>query len=154
MKRAGAILSTLLLIILLGGFLYMKPLMPIITGYAAKNLSSGIFVGNRTQESLEATDLNFSFIRFVNNSVDTTRKTVSSRFLWHSSRTTFVNGYGSILVNDHPVGDIQARPYPVVPVLPANPDTIAWPMGNLIADTIPSDIDMRSEERRVGKECR
>ncbi|HOO95502.1 MAG TPA: serine hydrolase [Proteiniphilum sp.] len=143
MKRAGVILSTLLLIILLGGFLYMKPLMPIITGYAAKNLSSGIFVGNRTQESLEATDLNFSFIRFVNNSVDTTRKTVSSRFLWHSSRTTFVNGYGSILLNDYTVGDIQARPYPIVPHLPEHPDTIAWPMGDLIADTIPSGIDLQ-----------
>ena len=98
MKRAGVILSTLLLIILLGGFLYMRPLIPIITGYAAKNLSSGIFLGNRTQESLEDNDLNFSFIRFVKNSVDSRSKSVKSRFLWHTSRTTFVNGYGSILV--------------------------------------------------------
>lgn len=143
MKRAGVILSTLLLIILLGGFLYLNPLMPIITGYAAKNLSSGIFVGNRTQESMEATDLNFSFIRFVKNSVDSTSKTVRSRFLWHTSRTTFVNGYGSILLNDYPVGDIQARPYPIVPLLPEKPDTIAWPMGDRIADTIPPGIDLQ-----------
>ena len=121
----------------------MKPLMPIITGYAAKNLSSGIFVGNRTQESMEATDLNFSFIRFVKNSVDSTSKTVRSRFLWHTSRTTFVNGYGSILLNDYPVGDIQARPYPIVPLLPEKPDTIAWPMGDRIADTIPPGIDLQ-----------
>ena len=143
MKRAGVILSTLLLIILLGGFIYLNPLMPIITGYAAKNLSSGIFVGNRTQESMEATDLNFSFIRFVKNSVDSTSKTVISRFLWHTSRTTFVNGYGSILLNDYPVGDIQARPYPIVPLLPEKPDTIAWPMGDRIADTIPPGIDLQ-----------
>ena len=143
MKRAGVILSTLLLIILLGGFLYMKPLMPIITGYAAKNLSSGIFLGNRTQESLEDNDLNFSFIRFVKNSVDSRSKSVKSRFLWHTSRTTFVNGYGSILLNDYTVGDIQARPYPIVPHLPEHPDTIAWPMGDLIADTIPSGIDLQ-----------
>ena len=143
MKRGGAILSTLLLIILLGGFLYMKPLMPIITGYAAKNLSSGIFLGNRTQESLEDNDLNFSFIRFVKNSVDSRSKSVKSRFLWHTSRTTFVNGYGSILLNDYTVGDIQARPYPIVPHLPEHPDTIAWPMGDLIADTIPSGIDLQ-----------
>lgn len=143
MKRAGAILSTLLLIILLGGFLYMRPLIPIITGYAAKNLSSGIFLGNRTQESLEDNDLNFSFIRFVKNSVDSRSKSVKSRFLWHTSRTTFVNGYGSILLNDYTVGDIQARPYPIVPHLPEHPDTIAWPMGDLIADTIPSGIDLQ-----------
>lgn len=121
----------------------MRPLMPIITGYAAKNLSSGIFVGNRTQESLEATDLNFSFIRFVKNSVDSRSKSVKSRFLWHTSRTTFVNGYGSILLNDYPVDDIQARPYPIVPLLPENPDTIAWPMGDLMPDTIPTGIDLQ-----------
>ncbi|HBG56516.1 MAG TPA: serine hydrolase [Porphyromonadaceae bacterium] len=143
MKRIRIIITVLILSILLGGVLYINPLLPIITGYAAKNLSSGLFVANRTQESMEATDLNFSFIRFVKNSVDTRSKSVRSRFLWHTSHTTFVNGYGSILVNDYPVNDIQARPYPVVPVLPEQPDTIAWPMGNLIADTIPSGVDMQ-----------
>ncbi len=135
--------SILLTVILLAGFVYLNPLMPIITGYAAKNLASGIFVANRTQESMEATDLNFSFIRLVQNSVDSTRKSVRSRFLWHTSQTTFVNGFGSILLNDYPVGDIQARPYPIVPLLPENPDTIAWPMGDLIVDTIPPGIDLQ-----------
>lgn len=143
MKKVRIILVVFILLVLLGGFLYLNPLMPIITGYAAKNMSSALFVGNRTQESMEATDLNFSFIRFVKNSVKPRNKSVRSRFLWHTSRTTFVNGYGSILVNDYPVSDIQARPYPIVPVLPEQPDTIAWPMGDLIADTIPSGINMQ-----------
>ena len=46
-------------------------------------------------------------------------------------------------MNDYTVGDIQARPYPIVPHLPEHPDTIAWPMGDLIADTIPSGIDLQ-----------
>ena len=143
MKRVRIIIAVLILFMLLGGILYINPLLPIITGYAAKNLSSGIFLANRTQESMEATDLNFSFIRFVKNRVDSRSKTVTSHFLWHTSHTSFVNGYGNILVNDYPVSDIEARPYPVVPVLPENPDTIAWPMGDLIVDTIPSGIDMQ-----------
>lgn len=143
MKKVRIILVVFILFILLGGFLYLNPLMPIITGYAAKNMSSALFVANRTQASMEATDLNFSFIRFVKNSIDPRSKSVRSRFLWHTSRTTFVNGYGSILVNNYRVSDIQARPYPVVPVLPEQPDTIAWPMGDLIADTIPSGINMQ-----------
>lgn len=77
MKRVRVILSTLVLIILPGGFLFLNPLLPIITGYAAKNLSSGLFLANRTQESMQVTDLHFSFIRFVENSVDTTSKTGS-----------------------------------------------------------------------------
>jgi len=141
-KIALKISALLLVIILAGGYLYMNPLLPIITGYAAKNLSSGIFVANRTQESMEANDLNFSFIKYVKNTVNYETKTVKSRFLWHTSRTTFVNGYGSILVNDYSKNDIQARPYPVVPVFPENTDTIPWPMGDLMADSIPAGINM------------
>ncbi|HOI80551.1 MAG TPA: hypothetical protein PLI30_13210, partial [Petrimonas sp.] len=78
MKRVRIIIAVLILFMLLGGILYINPLLPIITGYAAKNLSSGIFLANRTQESMEATDLNFSFIRFVKNRVDSRNKTVTS----------------------------------------------------------------------------
>jgi CubicO group peptidase (beta-lactamase class C family) len=149
MKRVRIIIPLLIVVILLGGFLYMNPLLPIITGYSAKNLSSGVLVANRTQESMEETDLNFSFIKYVKNKIDNQSKTVKSRFLWHTSRTTFVNGYGSILINDYSESDIQARPYPVVPVLPENPDTIDWPMGDVIADTIPSDINTKQLNRAI-----
>lgn len=141
-KIALRISIALIVIILAGGYWYMNPILPIITGYAAKNLSSGIFVANRTQESMEATDLNFSFIKYVKNKVDYEKKSVKSSFLWHTSTTTFVSGYGNILVNDYSIDQIQSYPYPVVPVYPENPDTIPWPMGDLIADTIPSGIDI------------
>lgn len=149
MKKVRIALVIFILSVLLGGFLYVNPLMPIITGYAAKNMSSALFVGNRTQKSMEATDLNFSFIKFVKNNIIPEKKSVKSRFLWYTSRTTFVNGYGSILVNDYKVSDIQSRPYPVMPIYPEQPDTIAWPMGDLIADTISSGIDMQKLNRAM-----
>lgn len=109
MQRIRIIMVVLILfiIMLLSGVLYINLLLSIITGYAAKNLSSGIFLANRTQESMEATDLNFSFIRFLKNSVSSRSKTVKSHFFWHTSHTTFVNGYGNVLVNDYPVNDIH-----------------------------------------------
>lgn len=64
------ILILIPLIIIGAGLFYIGSLAPIITGYAAKNLASGIFVAGRTQESLENEDLNFSFIRFNRNTVD------------------------------------------------------------------------------------
>ncbi len=142
MKTKRIVITAIIVTIGASVYFYMNPLLPIITGYSAKNLSSGIFVANRTQESMEAADLNFSFIKYVRNKVDTEKKTVKSRFLWHTSKTSFVNGYGSVLVNDYSPGEIQSRPYPVVAVYPQNPDTIPWPMGNVVADTIPEGIDM------------
>ena len=59
-KKIIYLLSIVLLVGLAGGVYYIHLLTPIITGYAAKNLASDVFVGNRTQESVEAIDLNFS----------------------------------------------------------------------------------------------
>lgn len=50
MQRIRIIMVVLILfiIMLLSGVLYINLLLSIITGYAAKNLSSGIFLANRT----------------------------------------------------------------------------------------------------------
>ncbi len=70
----------LLAVVVLGGYLYMNPLLPIITGYSAKNLASGIFVAGRTQEALEQEDLNFSFIKFNQNKIYSDRTFYLSYF--------------------------------------------------------------------------
>lgn len=131
-----------IIVVLIGGGFYMNPLLPIITGYSAKNLSSGVFVAGRTQESIEAIDLNFSFIKYVNNEIDFDTKKVNSSFLWHSSKTVFIDGYGCVLMNDATADDIINRSYTDVEIYPVNADTIPWPMGDLVDDSIPSDINM------------
>ena len=60
----------LLALILAGAALYINPLMPIITGYAAKNLCSNVFVSGRDAREIEEIDLNLSFIKFTKNKVD------------------------------------------------------------------------------------
>lgn len=140
--KARRISIVVIIVILFGGFFYMNPLLPIITGYAAKNLSSGIFVAGRSQESIEANDLNFSFIKYVKSKIDYENKVVKSRFLWHRSTSVYNEGFGCILVNDAKAEEINSRLNSSAKVLPENPDTIAWPMGDLVADTIPSGINM------------
>ena len=78
-------IGALLLAAVIGGCLYLNTLMPIITGYAAKNLASAVFVSGRQQADVEALDLNFSFIKFTRNKVDYEKKTVTSRVLWAKS---------------------------------------------------------------------
>ena len=139
--RTKRIITITILIILFGGYFYMNPLLPIITGYAAKNLSSGVFVAGRTQESLEANDLNFSFIKYTRNKIDWKNKEVTSHFLWNSSTSVYINGFGCSLINNATVGEMHNRPYSIVPPLPENPDTIPWPSGNIIADTILAGVN-------------
>lgn len=130
------------MILLLGGGVYLDLLMPVITGYAAKNLASGIFVSGRSRESLEKEDLNFSVIRYTRNKVDFDKKEVVSRFLWRTSKAIYLEGYGCTLVKDYSEAAIRSRSYPVLPSLPENPDTLAWPMGDLMPDTLPRGINL------------
>ena len=139
-KRILRIVGIIFLLGLAGGIYYIHLLTPVITGYAAKNLASGVFVGNRTQESIESTDLNFSFIKFTNNTVDFEKKEVTSRFLWASSKAIYIEGFGCTLVRGNEA-EIRNRPYTIVPLPAINPDTVAWPAGDKLADTIPAEID-------------
>jgi len=139
------------LIILLGGSIYLNLLLPVVTGYAAKNLASGIFVSGRTQESMENEDLLFSAIQYTRNTVDFEKKEVTSHFLWGKSKAVYLDGYGCTLAEDYSEEEIKGRNYPVLSALPENPDTASWPLGNLITDTIPPGLNMNKLDQVVKK---
>lgn len=119
MKKVLRSLLCALLAAILGGCIYLNTLMPIITGYAAKNLASAVFVAGRQQADVEATDLNFSFIKYNRNKVDFDRKTVTSRFLWAKSTAVFREGYGVTLLR----GELTDVQYPLAPASPI-PETL------------------------------
>lgn len=141
MKRK--ILWFIPLAIIAAGLVYIGSLAPIITGYAAKNLASGIFVAGRTQESMEKEDLNFSFIKYNNNRVDYDKKEVTSRFLFWKSKAVYIDGFGCTLVRNNTADEIRSRGYPVVPQPNTLADTIPWPMGDKLADTVPPGINLQ-----------
>ena len=97
-KKILRIAAAVLVAAILGGCIYLNSLMPIITGYAAKNLASAVFVSGRDQADVEALDLHFSFIKFVKNKVDMDNKTVTSRFLWAKSKAIYRDGWGVTLL--------------------------------------------------------
>ena len=100
---------------ILGGCLYLNSLLPIITGYAAKNLASDVFVSGREPADVEALDLHFSFIKFTRNKVDFENKTVTSRFLWGKSVAAYRDGYGVTLLRGKKAAELQAQKYPLPP---------------------------------------
>ena len=100
---------------LLVGCLYLNSLLPIITGYAAKNLASDVFVSGREPADVEALDLHFSFIKFTRNKVDFENKTVTSRFLWGKSVAAYRDGYGVTLLRGKKAAEFQAEKYPLAP---------------------------------------
>jgi len=141
-KKIFVTLSVILVLALGGGIYYIHLLTPVITGYAAKNLASDVFVGHRTQQSVEATDLNFSFIKFTTNTIDYKKKEVTSHFLWATSKAIYIEGFGCILVRGNET-TIRQRPYTIVPLSAINPDSVAWPAGDKLTDTVPAGLDTK-----------
>ena len=113
MKKILRYLGVLLLVAVIGGCLYLNSLMPIITGYAAKNLASAVFISGRDAEDVEALDLNFSFIRFNRNTVDYENKTVTSRFLWGKATAVYRDGYGVTLLRGDEADELRQQCSPL-----------------------------------------
>ena len=124
-KNLGRLALCALLLALLGGCLYLNTLMPIITGYAAKNLASAVFISGRNQQDVEQLGLNFSFIKYTRNKVDYASKTVTSRFLWASSTAAYREGYGVTLLRGREQDAFLAQTYPL-PKVAAYEETLQW----------------------------
>lgn len=133
----------LLMAIILSAAVYINSLLPIITGYAAKNLCSAVFVSGRTQEDVENVDLNFSFIKFTRNYIDYSNKCVYSHFLWGKSKAIFREGFGTTLVRGIPEKELWKIKYPSGTKPGYAQDTIKWPLGDIITDTV-NGIDRKA----------
>ncbi|MBR5038039.1 MAG: serine hydrolase [Prevotella sp.] len=112
MKRLLRYLAIALLLAIVGGCIYLNRLLPIITGYAAKNLASAVFVSGREAKDVEALDLNFSLIRYASNTVDYENKTVTSRFLWNKSIAVYRDGYGVTLLRGASIDELRKQRFP------------------------------------------
>ena len=135
MKRLLRYVALALFLAILGGCLYLNRLMPIITGYAAKNLASAVFVSGRKAKDVEALDLNFSFIRYTSNTVDYRNKTVTSRFLWGKSTAAYREGFGVTLLRGTTADRLseQRFPFDVLDKAPSEQDSTTkaqLPMGD------------------------
>ena len=112
-------------IAIIGFAVYLNSLMPIITGYTAKNMCSAVFVANRDPENL-----NFSFIKLTKSTIDYNNKSVTSRFLWGRSKAIYRPGFGVTLLRDIPEATLRSSRYPSGTDPGYLQDTIKWPLGD------------------------
>ena len=133
----------LLAAIILIAAIYINSLLPIITGYAAKNLCSAVFISGRSAEEVENSDLHFSFIKYTRNYIDYDNKCVYSHFLWGKSKAIYREGFGSTLIREIPEETLWRLKYPRGTEPSYSQDTIKWPLGDIIPDSA-TGIDRKS----------
>ena len=131
------------LVILTGIILYVSYIAHGITGYAVKGIASGVFVSGRPMENLEKEDISFFPVKFAKNNVDLEKKEAVSRLLLWKSRAVYNEGLGCTVVNDFSADEVRKLDYPAIEFPLVSQDTIPWPAGDLVSDTIPAGINMQ-----------
>ena len=139
--------SIVLGIIVLYVAFFEYPKLEIITGYSAKSVASGVFIGGRTQVSVEKGDNDFSLMFLATNKVDKENGSVSSSiFGMQPKKAVFREGLGSILITEAKDGT-SSLPQPN-----RNHGDLAlpYPYGNQEQkDTVFSNVDYESLSKEI-----
>ena len=140
--------ALLLLVIVAGVIFYLNyPKLNIISGYAAKNMASSVFVAGRSAASINQNDNNVPLIELAHTEVDTEEKSASSTVYGLMERTAvYRDGLGAVLTND----DYDSEK----PILSPNRnqpiDTIPYPFGQAAPlDTVFPEVDMDQINKAV-----
>ena len=147
MKLSKIIKRTLLLIlvvILVFVVRYAWISFPNISGYGAKNLCSCIFVAGRDEKTVQQEELNdfpVSLGRFTVNKEDSSA--TGTVFGLAKRKAIYRKGLGCTLVNDISEEEIRKQPFIAGTKSEINTDSIPWPMGDLVNDSIPQGIDLK-----------
>ena len=131
-------LGILVLVLLAFGILakYLIDRSTIFTGFAAKNVASGIFVADRTQESIEALDIDFFPVNLATTVVDMENKTVTSDFFGFGKQiAVFRHGLGCTLIGDKTIEEVKQQKS-IIPMTRIYKREEFWPQGDLKRDTV------------------
>ncbi len=142
MKRFKKVLGITLLLILISVCVaaYLNyPKLTILSGYSAKNMSSSVFIGNRSKEFTDANDNNFAPVHLADDEVDMNKKiAISSVFGLMKRKAVYREGLGSVLIDD----DFDITKPTLVPNRTKTPTGLPYPYGELAQkDTVFSAID-------------
>ncbi|MCL6265923.1 serine hydrolase domain-containing protein [Flagellimonas myxillae] len=130
----------LLLLLIIGVVIYLNyPKLTIISGYASKNMASGVFVAERAAASITQNDNNVPLIELADTEVDQQEKSASSTVYGLMERTAvYRQGLGTVLVND----DYDSESFKLKPNRTITKDTIPYPYGQAApSDTILSEVN-------------
>lgn len=126
MKTLKRIFLLTLLFFLLT-FVINYPKLNIVSGYAAKNMSSSFFLCDRTQEFTEATDLNFSPINLATAKVNSDENYATASAFGLLTRTAiYREGLGSVLLTKN----IDIQKNQSAPKRSFSNSSLAYPYGN------------------------
>ncbi|MBC7873908.1 MAG: serine hydrolase, partial [Ferruginibacter sp.] len=129
---------------------YAWKAFPIISGYGSKNMCSAVYLQHRDHKDVLREDLRdfpFSLGSYTINEKDSS--VTGSVWGFARKKTIYRKGIGCTLVNDISEKEIREQEFSIPPVPSAYTDSMAWPYGDKIPDTIPPNINTDQLDKAV-----
>lgn len=135
------ILQFFLWALLLGFLVYCWHFFPVMSGWVAKSVCSAVYVSKRKPVDVKRDEFSFPF-SLVSFRVNESDSSVSASVLGFARRKAiYRKGLGATLITG--ISEEELRHQAVI--LPAAPrysqDSLAWPLGDIIADTPIKSVD-------------
>lgn len=140
--------SLILLLVIVGLlFYFIYPRLTIITGYAAKNMASGVFIADRSEVSITNNDNNIPFIKLAETEVDKpSKKAFASLYGLITTEAVYRDGLGSVLVGD----DFDPNKPMPKPNRNRITDTTPYPYGQAAPlDTVFPELDLNQLDKAI-----
>jgi len=142
MKILRRILLILLIVVIAAFFWLNANIFPPISGYGSKNLCSAIYLQHREASRViqeEFSTFPLSLGKFTHDPEDSS--TYGSVLGFAGRKTIYRKGCGCTIVNDITEEELRAQKFDIPKPEHGDMEQIPWPVGELIADSIPSHID-------------
>ncbi|MDN3656833.1 serine hydrolase [Ferruginibacter paludis] len=138
-KRAVAVLL-LLIATAVTWFAWLA--FPAISGYGAKNLCSAVYLQHRDAGEVIKDDLAefpLSLGSFIVNKTDSS--VTGSVWGFAKRKAIYRKGLGCTLINDFTEEQVRSQSFLLPPPVAVNQDSLPWPQGDRIPDTISADVN-------------
>jgi CubicO group peptidase (beta-lactamase class C family) len=110
---------------------------PIMTGMTAKTVCSCTYVAGRSLESIREKELQvFPGLSSATIDINNTDSTVSASLLFSTSKAIYRQGLGCTLLAQQSEEEVRNQPFKVPPPPIVNTDSLPWPYGDFVRDTV------------------
>lgn len=136
------ILKYFFLVLLIFFLVFVWKFLPIISGHVAKEMCSDIFVSGRTPDDIAQHETGIFPYNLASYTVNMEDSSVSASVLGFAKRKAiYRKGLGATLISGISETELRNQHINLTSVFSINQDTINFPQGNRVNDTIDAGVD-------------
>ncbi|HEX5171865.1 MAG TPA: serine hydrolase [Cyclobacteriaceae bacterium] len=142
MKLIKKIPVVIVILALLYGINYAWRALPIISGYGSKMLCSCVMLAGRQPDDVIKNELGRFPLTLGSFSANFTDSSATgSVFGLAVKKAVYRKGLGCSLINEISEDEFRHQHFTIAVPPPVNTDTIPWPLGDKLSDSLPTHID-------------